>query len=337
MTWPSTYPWGSMGFLIDRIDDELKRNGTINDRIQIAICDAIELYAQERFRYNETFTTTFLTVGGQQNYNIFSDINFPAVQGPQQIYHIDFLTITIPPAVFDMPRLQPEEILILTQTGTQMGQPYVFAFMNEQIMLYPIPPTGTPGTGPVTQLGLLVAGNGYTPGTYAAIPALAASGSGTGLTLNVVVNNFGQVQSTQIANGGENFKVGDTIGMILGLGTGYQQQVLAISNTGQGPFLMTIGGHVHLPATMLPVDTTQANAGTTGNRWFTDGEKLIRSRAKYELAINVMRDPDLARLMSPHPPEYNGGLVGAAYDAYEALSAQSNRMNASGRIRPMLF
>src|SRR5215831_18404121 len=100
MTWPSTYDWGTMGFMIDRIDDEMKRQGTINDRIQIAICDAIDIYAQERFRFNETFTTTFLTVGGQQNYNIFSDINFPDVAGPHQLYHIDFLTITIPPAVF---------------------------------------------------------------------------------------------------------------------------------------------------------------------------------------------------------------------------------------------
>jgi hypothetical protein len=326
-----------MGWMIDRIDDDLKRIGTISDRIQNAIVDAINSYQRERFRFNETFTTTFLTVGGQQNYSIQSDVNFPAVTGLQQIYHIDWLTITIPPAVFDMPRMQPEEILILTQTGTQMGQPYTFAYSNETIMLYPIPPTGVPGTGPVSQLGLLVGGGNYPPGTFAAIPA--TGGSGAGLTLNITVASNGIVQAATIANGGQGYQVGNVIGAILGIGSGFAMTVTAINATGQGPFLMSLGGHISVPApmTFTGAGTTQAGIDTTGNRWFTDGEKLIRSRAKYELAINVLRDMELARLMSPHPPEQNGGTVGAAWDAYQALSAEMNRMTTMGRIKPMVF
>jgi hypothetical protein len=333
MTWPSTHAPGTMGFMIDQIDDELKRTGTINDRIQIAICTAIKIYAKERFRFNETFTTTFLTVGGQQNYNIFSDVNFPSLTGPQQIYKIDWLTITIPPAVFDVPRAQPEEILILTQTGTQMGQPYLFAFANENVMLYPIPPTGTPGTGPVSQLGSLIGGSGYPPGVYAAIPA--TGGSGAGLTLNITVNNAGVVQAVTIANGGQGFVVGNTISAVLGLGSGFSMNVAAINATGQGPFLMTIGGHADLPSPMGFVGSTGQD--TTGNRWFTDGEKLIRSRAKYELAMNVLRDAELAIMMSPSPPEENGGRLGATYDAYSMLNAENNRLQARGQIRPMIF
>jgi hypothetical protein len=336
MTWPSTHVPGTMGFLIDRIDDELKRSGTINDRIQVAIVDAVNIYARERFRFNETFTTTFLTVGGQQNYNIFSDVNFPGVTGPLQLQKLDWLTITIPPAVFDMPRLQPEQILILTQTGTQMGQPYCYAFSNETIMLYPIPPTGTPGTGPVSQLGLLVGGSGYTPGTYAAIPA--TGGSGAGLTLNITVNSGGVVQSAQIANGGQGFQVGNVIGAILGLGSGFQMTVMAINATGQGPFLMSIGAHVNLPAPMGFVGSTGQD--TTGNRWFIDGEKLIRSRAKYELAINVLKDigpNSIAERMSPHPPEQNNGVVGASWDAYCMLSGEVNRLQARGMVDGMAF
>jgi hypothetical protein len=322
-----------MGFLIDRIDDELKRQGTINDRIQVAIVDSINIYARERFRYNETFTTTFLTVGGQQNYNVFTDVNFPSMAGPLQLFKIDWLTITIPPAVFDMPRLQPEEILILTQTGTQMGQPYAFAFANETIMLYPIPPTGTPGTGPVSFLTSLVGGTGYPPGVYAAIPA--SGGSGAGLTLNVTVSSGGVIQSTSIANGGFGYQVGDVISMVLGIGSGFSETVSAVNATGQGPFLMSIGGHVNLPSPMGFIGSTGQD--TTGNRWFTDGEKLIRSRAKYELAINVLRDNELAVKMSPHPPERNGGTVGAAYDAFEMLNAENNRLQARGMIRGMVF
>lgn len=332
MTWPSSHAPGSMGYMIDRIDDELKRSNTINDRIQVAICDAISIYSRERFRFNETFTTTFLTVGGQQNYNIFSDVNFPSITGPQQIYHIDWLTITIPPAVFDMPRLQPEEILILTQTGTQMGQPYVYAFDNENIMLYPVPPTGAPGTGPVSQLGSLLGGAGYPPGTYAAIPA--SGGSGAGLTLNITVNGSGVVQSVQIANGGQGYVVGNTISAVLGLGGGFSVVVAAVNATGQGPFLMTIGGHVLYPSPMTPTGTTGAD---TQNRWFTDGEKLIRSRAKYELSINVTRDKDMAQRMSPHPPEDNGGVIGASWDAFQMMSGEASKLNERGLIRPMPF
>ena len=230
-----------------------------------------------------------------------------------------------------MPRRQPEEILILTQTGTQMGQPYLYAFANETIMLYPIPPTGVPGTGPVSQLGSLIGGAGYTPGTYAAIPA--TGGHGAGLTLNVTVNSFGIVQAVTIANGGQSYVVGDTISMVLVTGSGFSMNVAAINSTGQGPFLMTIGGHVDLPSPMGYVGSTGQD--TTGNRWFTDGEKLIRSRAKYELAINVLRDDWLAKMMSPSPPELNGGVLGATYDAYEQLKAENNRLQERGIIRPM--
>lgn len=337
MTWPSSYQPGTLGFLIDRCDDELKRAGTINDRIQLAIVDAINIYQRERFRFNETFTTTFLTVGGQQNYSLLSDPNFAAVANLQNVFKIDWLTITIPPAVFDMPRLQPEEILILTQTGTQMGQPYCYAFANEQIMLYPIPTTGTPGSGPVSQLGILLGGGGYTPGVYAAIPA--TGGHGAGLTLNITVNSFGVVQATTIANPGQGYLVGDIIGAILGIGAGFQETVMAVNATGQGPFLMTVGGHVAYPSPAGQNVSGQATTGftTAGNRWFTDGEKLIRSRAKYELSINVTRDAKMAQMMSPHPPDLNGGVVGAAWDAFEMISAENTRMTARGLVKPMPF
>lgn len=242
MTWPSTHAAGTMGFLIDRIDDEIKRSGTVNDRIQIAIVDAINIYARERFRFNETFTATFPTVIGQQNYSVITDASFPSLTGTQQIYHIDWLTYTSGTSVFDVPRIQPEEILVLTQLGTQAGEPEVFAFMNETIMIYPVP---------------------------------------------------------------------------------------------SGIYPMSIGAHVQLPAPMGFIGSTGQD--TTGNRWFTDGEKLIRSRAKYELAINVLRDQELAVKMSPHPPEQNGGVVGASWDAYDMLTAEMNRMLPRGILRPMDF
>lgn len=220
----------------DRIDDELTRNGTLTSQISVCITDAINIYQRERFRFNETFTANFTTIAGQQNYTVFADLSFPNINSAQQFYHIDWLTITLPPAVFDVPRLQPEEIIILTQTGTQMGQPYAYAFTNETIMLYPVPSTN---------------------------------------------------------------------------------------------YLMTVAGHITYQAPTSQTDST--------NRWMIDGERLIRSRAKYELAINYLKDLDLAKLMSPMDPDLNGGIVGAAYDAYQMLNAEMNRLMPRGLIRPMHF
>jgi hypothetical protein len=342
MTWPSTYAPGTMGYEIDRIDDELKRNGTISDRIQNAIIDAINIYQRERFRFSETISTTFTTTGGVQNYQIFTDPAYANVVSPQQFFNIDWLTITIPPAVFDMPRIQPEELLILTQTGTQMGQPYVFAFANETIMLYPIPPTGTPGTGPVSQLGTFTAGSNYAPGTYAAVPTTDTTTSGAvGLTFNITVNATGNVSAVQIVSAGVNYNVNDNIVATFSTGSGFSVPVAAVNVNGQGPFLMTVGGHVQYPSPMTATNSGNpayaTGATTTGNRWFTDGEKLIRSRAKYELAINVLRDWTLAEQMSPHAPEFNNGKVGAAWDAYTMMNAEMNRLQSRGLIKPELF
>src|SRR5271166_2922356 len=106
MVWPSSFPAGTQGYMIDRIGDELAR-ADLQSEIRVAINDAINVYQKEQFRFNETFTATFYTVSGQQNYNILTDVTFPNVVSPQQFFHISWMTITIPPAVFDMPRINP--------------------------------------------------------------------------------------------------------------------------------------------------------------------------------------------------------------------------------------
>src|SRR5262252_6598248 len=111
---PSTYPVGSLGYMQDRIADELMR-GDLYSQIATAINDAIIIYQHERFRFNETFTCTFQTVVGQQNYNAsnttFTDPAFPgATFSPRTFFAIDNLMITIPPAVHTMERIQPMEI-----------------------------------------------------------------------------------------------------------------------------------------------------------------------------------------------------------------------------------
>lgn len=323
MTWPSSFPAGTLGYMIDRIDDELQRSGTLNTQIQNAINDAILVYQKVRLRFNETFTTTFQTVGGQQDYNTLTDPSFSNIAGPQQFFCIDWMTITVGFAVFDVPRVQPEELLILTQTGTQMGQPYLYAFMNETIMLYPVPSTGTEGS--IGTFSNLVGGAGYTNGNYANVALTGGSGEGAAAQIMVV---GGVVVAVSLVNTGEDYQVGDILSAAsIGAGTGFSITVASLSS-GFGPYTMTVGGHVAYAG--------PATTATEGNRWFTDGERLIRSRAKYELAMHVLNDPDLATRMSPMDPNA-GQAPGMSWLSYRELRGEGNRMTGRGVIRPMYF
>lgn len=67
---------------------------------------------------------------------------------------------------------------------------------------------------------------------------------------------------------------------------------------------------------------------TTGNFWMTRGERLIRSRAKYELALHVLRDTELAQTMASSVTE-----------ALNQLQAFTNKLTQrdNGRVRAMDF
>lgn len=69
---------------------------------------------------------------------------------------------------------------------------------------------------------------------------------------------------------------------------------------------------------------TLANATDT-NAWTSDAELLIRSRAKYELALHVLRDPDMAQQMKA-----------AELDALTDLRGETMRRTPR-RIRPTYF
>lgn len=69
---------------------------------------------------------------------------------------------------------------------------------------------------------------------------------------------------------------------------------------------------------------TLANPGDT-NAWVSDAELLIRSRAKYELALHVLKDPDLAASMQQ-----------SEMAAYARLKGETLR-RTTRRMRPTYF
>ncbi len=87
-----------------------------------------------------------------------------------------------------------------------------------------------------------------------------------------------------------------------------------------GEWTVRVGGVLSVAA--------PASDSETNNFWMTKAERLIRSRAKQELALHVLKDVNLAKLMG-----------GAATEAYEQLNIRTTRLTKTGggRIKPMNF
>lgn len=79
-----------------------------------------------------------------------------------------------------------------------------------------------------------------------------------------------------------------------------------------------VTGHISYAA---PASDVEAS-----NPWMIEAEKLIRCRAKYELALNYLKDASLAEMMAPQ-----------ILEAYDNLKGIANRVGGSGFVAPMQF
>lgn len=74
-----------------------------------------------------------------------------------------------------------------------------------------------------------------------------------------------------------------------------------------------------------------ANDSVTGNPWMADAERLIRSRAKWELARHVLNDDDLALRMGGPTTDTEGDPDGGAVgDALKNLRVKTKRLTQIG-------
>lgn len=83
-------------------------------------------------------------------------------------------------------------------------------------------------------------------------------------------------------------------------------------------YTVRAAGHVKVAA---PASDNEAD-----NVWMTDAERLIRARAKYNIALDVLRDTDLATVQAA-----------AVNDAHEQLKGRTNRQVGTGIIAPTCF
>lgn len=220
MPWPSTFAPGTRGYLFDKIADQIARDD-LTTQIAETVNDAITFYQPHRFIFSEGRDTSLSTVVGQEFYGVADDV----LLGPNGLFDFDYITVTIGTSQFDLPRYQPEIIELLSQSGTQMGQPQCYSYYNYQMRLYPIPSLVYP---------------------------------------------------------------------------------------------LTIAAHQRIAA--------PAADDTVGNPWMVDGERLIRGRAKYELALNYTQDMDEAQRMTAYVSE-----------AFDDLKMRVNKLAGTGEITPTQF
>ena len=108
----------------------------------------------------------------------------------------------------------------------------------------------------------------------------------------------------------------------------YENGELIISAVPDQAYLITLALFMTIAG---PATPTEAN-----NPWMTTAEKLIRCRAKFELATHVTRNLTMAMAMSPDNPDA-GQPIGASYREWRQLKSVANRTSGRGIISPMQF
>ena len=112
--------------LVNRVLDDLDRQGSLTSQAQNAIQTAIDHYEGTRFFFNQERATA-QTVNAQEFYAL-----------PSDVLDIDVLSITISNDTYKLIR-RTYETLEDWNDQTSTGYPTDYAVYNQQIRLYPIP------------------------------------------------------------------------------------------------------------------------------------------------------------------------------------------------------
>lgn len=108
----------------------------------------------------------------------------------------------------------------------------------------------------------------------------------------------------------------------------YEGEALIFYPVPDQPYPIRVGGHYLVAAPASDIDAV--------NPWVNDVEPMIRSRAKYELAVHVLRNPTLADLYSPEEgPAGTTGRIGETRRWFNEFTRQTSKIVGRSRIRPM--
>jgi len=122
----------TLAVLKSRIASEMERSD-LTGAIANAISDAIEEYGKERFWFNESRNLTFSTVALQREYGAADASWIP------NLVTVDALFVTIGGQVRDLGKENPAILELFNDSSTPSGQPYAWAVLDSNIILYPTP------------------------------------------------------------------------------------------------------------------------------------------------------------------------------------------------------
>ena len=109
----------------------------------------------------------------------------------------------------------------------------------------------------------------------------------------------------------------------------YAGGAISISPVPDAIYPIKIFGHINMAPPTDDADDTSV--------WTNVAEKLIRARAKYEVAVHVTRNQAMMQAMHPDQDKGPGGGPGATYSAWQELKQTTNKLTATGYIEAMQF
>lgn len=115
-----------------RIASELRRPN-ISTQIASAITTAIEAYQHERFDFSVKRSVTVTTVADQEFYDSDDTADLA------QLVKIDFVIGYVGDTEYRLNPMDPERIELLSQSGTNTGEPSVYCWYGEQLRFGPVP------------------------------------------------------------------------------------------------------------------------------------------------------------------------------------------------------
>lgn len=115
------------------IADDLARTD-LTSQIASAINTAIEHYQDERFYFNETRSSTFVTVAAQSTYSSSDDPDIP------KFARLDMVSLEDSSSEqHNLRQYGIKEMESLLDNSAASGRPYAYLYFEESFRLYPIP------------------------------------------------------------------------------------------------------------------------------------------------------------------------------------------------------
>jgi|CXWL01.1.fsa_nt_gi hypothetical protein len=122
----------TFGDLKSLVADDIMRSD-LTSQIETEVLGAVSHFQNERFYFNEDRSVSFTTVNAQEFYSTSDNSNIP------NYLEFDSIVLTANGSRYSLRRTTYDELEDKSTISTATGQPFEYAYYNQQLRLYPIP------------------------------------------------------------------------------------------------------------------------------------------------------------------------------------------------------